>query len=122
MSGPVAENYAEAGSQARDAAELEIRPSERGEEQECDQFVASSPTGTLFHLAAWQAVVEGVLKRRWVSLVARRGRKITGIFPIGLVRSRLFGDSMVSLPLAVYGGICADNVESHSGLLAAGRN
>jgi FemAB-related protein (PEP-CTERM system-associated) len=53
-------------------------------------------------------------------LVARRGRKIAGVFPIGLVRSRLFGDSMVSLPLAVYGGICADDEESYFGLLRAG--
>jgi FemAB-related protein (PEP-CTERM system-associated) len=51
--------------------------------------------------------------------VARRGRKIAGVFPIGMVRSRLFGDSMVSLPLAVYGGICADDEVSYFGLLSA---
>jgi len=121
LSGPVAANCAEAGNQARQTGDLEVRQLERGEEQECDQFVASSPAGTFFHLAAWRTVVESVLGRRCVSLVARRERKITGVFPIGLVRSRIFGDSMVSLPLAVYGGICADDPESHSGLLAAGQ-
>jgi FemAB-related protein (PEP-CTERM system-associated) len=65
-------------------------------------------------------VVEGVLRRQCVSLVALRGRKIIGVFPIALVRNRFFGPSMVSLPLAVYGGICADDEESYFALLNAG--
>jgi FemAB-related protein (PEP-CTERM system-associated) len=105
-----------------DAADPEIRLMEPGEEDECDRFVGASAMGTPFHLSAWRTVVEAVLKRRCVSLVARCGREITGIFPIGLVRSRIFGDSMVSLPLAVYGGICADNAKSYCGLLGAGQS
>jgi FemAB-related protein (PEP-CTERM system-associated) len=115
-------NCAEAGKPLRDPVYLEIRPLKAGEEQEGDQFVGSSPTGTLFHLSAWRTIVESVLKRRCVCLAARRGGNITGVFPISLVRSRLFGDSMVSLPLAVYGGICADDRESYLGLLEAGQD
>jgi FemAB-related protein (PEP-CTERM system-associated) len=37
------------------------------------------------------------------------------------VRNRLFGDSLVSLPLAVYGGICADDQDSYRGLLKGGK-
>jgi len=91
----------------------------RGEEAERDRFVASSAMGTLFHLSAWTAVVETILNQRCLCLVARRGRKITGIFPMALIRSRLFGDCLVSMPLAVYGGVCADDQESYSSLVRA---
>jgi FemAB-related protein (PEP-CTERM system-associated) len=127
LSGPVAEKTPATQSQAphatrSDAAELEIRLMEQGEEDECDRFVSESAMGTPFHLSAWRNLVEAVLRRRCLSLLARRGNKITGIFPIGLIRSRVFGDSMVSLPLAVYGGICADDAESYSRLLKAGQS
>jgi FemAB-related protein (PEP-CTERM system-associated) len=39
---------------------------------------------------------------------------------MSLVRNRLFGDCLVSLPLAVYGGICADDEASYFSLLKAG--
>jgi FemAB-related protein (PEP-CTERM system-associated) len=53
-------------------------------------------------------------------LAARRENRISGVFPLARVRSRLFGNCLVSLPLAVYGGICADDADSYFGLLKAG--
>jgi FemAB-related protein (PEP-CTERM system-associated) len=121
LSGPAALTPADGGTPAPSpAADLEIRELERGEEDECDRFIGSSAMGTIFHLSAWRTVVESVLKRRCLCLVARRGRSVTGVFPIGVVRNLVFGDCLVSLPLAVYGGICADDEESYFGLLEAG--
>src|SRR5579864_3866570 len=99
---------------------IEVRALEPGEEGEWDRFVHRSPSGTFFHLYGWQTVVERILGYRSFRLVARDERGITGIFPISWVRNRLFGDSLVSLPLAVYGGICADDEDSYFGLLKAG--
>src|ERR1035437_6573188 len=79
-----------------------------GEEAEWDRFVMSSASGTIFHLSGWQKVVGEILGHRCFNLVACRENRITGVFPISWVRNRVFGDCMVSLPLAVYGGICAD--------------
>src|SRR5580698_8913211 len=42
------------------------------------------------------------------------------VFPISWVRSRLFGDCLVSMPLAVYGGICTDREDAYFALLKAG--
>ena len=53
-------------------------------------------------------------------LAARRGGRITGVLPISRARSRIFGDCLVSLPLAVYGGVCADDAGSYRALLEAG--
>lgn len=120
MSSSAARSSTLAGNAPDPLSRLEIRQSEPGDEVECDRFVGSSATGTLFHLSAWRTVVTSVLRRQCICLVARRGHTITGVFPTSLVRNRLFGDAMVSLPLAVYGGICADDEESYFGLLRAG--
>jgi FemAB-related protein (PEP-CTERM system-associated) len=100
---------------------LETGELQAGREDEWDRFVSNSPTGTLFHLSGWKTVVEKSLGRRTFYLAARDGSGIRGVFPISWVRSRIFGDCLVSMPLAVYGGICADDRDAHFSLLNAGR-
>jgi FemAB-related protein (PEP-CTERM system-associated) len=100
----------------------EIRPLQPGQEDEWDRFVLSSRSGTFFHLTGWNALVERTLGHKCFFLTARRGDRISGVFPISWVRNRLFGDCLVSSPLAVYGGICADDKDSYLSLLEAGRD
>jgi FemAB-related protein (PEP-CTERM system-associated) len=99
---------------------VEIRELKPGEEGEWDRFVTASPSGTFFHLSGWRKVIERVLRRRCFSLVACGDNGIRGVFPMAWVRSRVFGDCLVSLPLAVYGGICADDRDTYFSLLQAG--
>ncbi len=106
--------------QAVQQGPVEIGYLESGSEGEWDRFVLASPSGTVFHLSAWARIVERTLHHRQFRLIARRGRQITGVLPLSWVRSPLFGSCLVSSPLAVYGGICADDAESHAGLLQAG--
>jgi FemAB-related protein (PEP-CTERM system-associated) len=102
-------------------ARLEIRQLQPGGEDEWDRFVNASPAGSPFHLTAWKTVVEKYMGRRTFCLTARDESGLRGVFPISWVRSRLFGDCLVSTPLAVYGGICATDREAYSGLLNAGQ-
>jgi len=99
---------------------IEICQLEQGAEEQWDRFVDSSPSGTFCHLTGWKTVVERVLGHRSFQLVARTEHGISGVFPMCLVRSRIFGDCLVSMPLGVYGGICADDQESYFALLKAG--
>ncbi len=99
---------------------IEIQDLKPGEEAECDRFVLSSPSATFFHLCGWRTVVEKAMGHRTFYLTARIDGAIKGVFPISWVRSRLFGDCLVSSPLAVYGGICADDREVYFSLLKAG--
>ena len=110
----------QAGMPVPRATDLDIRELQPGEEGRWDQFVRASPTGTFFHLTGWKAVVEKVLGRQCFYLAAYRDGRISGVLPISWVRNRLFGDCLVSLPLAVYGGICADDRASYFSLLKAG--
>jgi len=101
-------------------AEIQVRRLEPGEEGDWDRFVLDSPFGTLFHLSGWAKVTEAVLKCECFRLVAFRGGSISGVFPIALVRNVVLGNSLISLPLAVYGGICANDSDSYFRLLDAG--
>src|SRR5262245_22607676 len=102
---------------ARLASRLDIGELRPHEKEAWDRFVCSCPSGTFFHLSAWKTVVENVLRCRCYYLTARNEAGISGVFPISLVRNRIFGDCLVSLPLAVYGGICASDEDSFHALL-----
>src|SRR5574339_137461 len=92
---------------------MQVRRFETGDEAAWDGFVLNSASGTFFHLSGWKTVIECVLGHRPQYLLAERDGVVTGVFPLCWVRSRLFGDCRVSVPLAVYGGICADDREYH---------
>jgi len=100
---------------------VEISELEPGAEAEWDRFVTSAALGTFFHLSGWKSIIDAELGHRCYWLVARREHRISGVFPLCWVRSRIFGDSLVSLPLAVYGGVCANDPDSYFSLLEAGR-
>jgi FemAB-related protein (PEP-CTERM system-associated) len=102
------------------AQEIEVGELQPGEEGAWDRFVTSSPSGSFFQLTGWKTIVERVLGHRCFLLAARSEGTIKGVFPISWVRSRLFGDCLVSMPLAVYGGICADGRDAYFALLKAG--
>jgi FemAB-related protein (PEP-CTERM system-associated) len=100
--------------------EIEVRQLEAGEAAEWDRFVLASPYGTVFHLSSWMDLVRIVLGRRCYPLVATRSGGICGVLPIAEIRSLLFGNCLVSMPLATYGGICANDWDSYQRLVAAG--
>ena len=74
-----------------------------------DAFVAGCASATFFHRAGWQQVIEEVIGHRTHFLYAQRGERIVGVLPLARVKSLLFGDALVSLPFAVYGGVAADD-------------
>jgi FemAB-related protein (PEP-CTERM system-associated) len=124
ISGDVSTYASDSEAQRRHAVSpaIEVRLLEPGEEEDADQFVKACPEGTFFHLSGWKRIVERVMKRRCFWLIARRESRICGVFPIGEVRNRIFGDCLVSLPLAVYGGVCAEDRDAYFRLLEAGRD
>src|SRR5215471_5257140 len=102
------------------ARSIEVREVQAGDEEKWDRFVTASPSGTFFHLAGWRRVIERVLGRECIYLAAYRGDEISGVLPVSRARSRIFGDCLVSLPLAVYGGVCAEDRAAYFSLLEAG--
>ena len=81
-----------------------------------DAFVAGCPTATFFHRAAWQTIIAEVFGHPTYFLYAERDGVIEGVLPLAQVRSVLFGNALVSLPFAVYGGVAASSREAADAL------
>jgi len=84
---------------------------------EWDAFVRTSDEGTPFHLVAWKRGVEEAFGLRAHYLMARERGRLVGVLPLFEVRGLLGGRALVSVPYAVYGGICA-TVDAARGALA----
>ena len=81
-----------------------------------DAFVLECPQATFFHRAGWQRIQREVFRHQTHFLFATREGRFTGVLPLVHVRSRLFGNSLTSLPFAVYGGVAATDDESAAAL------
>lgn len=75
--------------------------------QAWDSFVTGSPDASFFHLSGWQELISRVFRHHCYFLYAETDGEIVGVLPLTHVNSRLFGNALVALPFAVYGGIAA---------------
>ena len=72
-----------------------------------DDFVLACPEATFFHRAGWQKIVREVFGHDTYFLYVETHGQIQGVLPLAHVNSWLFGNSLVGLPFAVYGGVAA---------------
>ncbi len=87
-----------------------------------DAFVESFPGATFFHLSGWTRTVEQVLGHPAHCLYAHdAGGRVLGVLPMAQVRSRLFGNALISVPFAVYGGVAAATAQAAEALEHAAR-
>jgi FemAB-related protein (PEP-CTERM system-associated) len=104
---------------ARVAETSDVTVSTTVTDVEWDRYLGGHQDATVDHLWAWRRVFEGVFGHRCVYLAARRGHAIVGVVPLVLVRSRLFGRCVTSLPFLNYGGIVADDSTAVAALTEA---
>lgn len=71
-----------------------------------DEFVLAAPDGTIAHRWAWLDIVSGCYGHRVIPLAATGGAGLAGVLPLVLMRSRLFGRHLVSMPYLDSGGLC----------------
>jgi serine/alanine adding enzyme len=98
------------------AMNIEILDSE---DYEWNEYVSSSYRATGAHLAGWRRVFERSFGHQSFYLMARDGGRVVGVLPLVLMKSRLFGRFLVSVPFLNYGGICAEDPISADSLLEA---
>ena len=87
----------------------QLDSSNAGEAERWDAFVADCAGATFFHRAGWQTIIKDVFGHDAYFLYAERNGAIEGVLPLAHVNSLLFGNALVSLPFAVYGGVAASN-------------
>lgn len=84
----------------------------RHNERAWNDFVLASKSGNFFHLLGWKEAVERTYGHKPHYMVATEDNEIKGLLPMFELKSKLFGHSLVSLPFAVYGGICSDDPDT----------
>ena len=74
-----------------------------------DDFVYTCPEATFFHRSSWQQIIRNVFRHSTYFLFAEKGGEICGVLPLAHVKSRFFGNALVAMPFAVYGGVAASD-------------
>ncbi len=82
-----------------------------------DEFVASQPSGTVFHLSAWADVMGNAFGHKTHYITVADGLQLQGILPLVELKSRVFGHSLISTAFCVGGGPLARDEESRARLL-----
>ncbi len=75
----------------------------------CEDFIQQMAGARLCHTPAWTRMVEEVFGYQGYYLIARDNGHICGVLPLTHVRSRLFGNRLVSQPFSDYGGPLGTN-------------
>ena len=94
-----------------------IRELDPPREPAWDRYVGEAADSTFFHLSGWRRVIEQAFRHRTHYLLAERDGSVTGILPLVHIRSRFFGDRLLSTPFCVYGGPIASDGASLQGLI-----
>ena len=81
-----------------------------------DAFIFACADATFFHRAAWQGIIQDVFRHPTYFFYAEQNGEIVGVLPLAHIKSLLFGNSLIALPFAVYGGVAASCQEAADAL------
>ena len=93
-----------------------------GDEAEAawDGFLASRGEATLYHRARWRRLIQTLFGHEgWYFYATGASGEIVGILPLIRLRSRLFGDYLVSMPYVNYGGAIGIHPDVEHALMRA---
>tara|TARA_B100001939_G_scaffold346468_1_gene365305 strand:- start:502 stop:1536 length:1035 start_codon:yes stop_codon:yes gene_type:complete len=83
-------------------------------EEDCsvwNAYVLAHPKGTAAHMAAWGRAVYKSMGHPLYFMYVEQGGRIRGLLPLVHVKSRLFGNALLSMAFSTYGGPLADDDE-----------
>jgi serine/alanine adding enzyme len=83
-----------------------------------DAYVTSKQV-SIYHDSRWPGLIKKVFGHDSYHLMAIESGQVVGVLPLVQLKSRLFGNFMVSMPYFNYGGIVADSNEIAHQLLKA---
>ena len=94
---------------------MKVELVDRGEQW--DEFVMALAPDRSYHSWVWREVIQETFGHQPYYLAAIANGEIQGVLPLFLIRSRLFGRSLVSIPFFSYGGVLTRNDQAKEALL-----
>lgn len=92
------------------------------EKEAWNTYVSGHECGSFYGMAEWGGVIRDVYGHESIRLVAfgegTGGIEIVGVLPLVDMRSRIFGNRLVSMPYLDMGGVVADTPEVEKALIA----
>ncbi len=82
-----------------------------------EDYIFAHPDGTNYHQLGWRRVIEKSFGHKTRYLLALEEDQVIGVLPLALMRSRLFGTSVISLPFLNYGGLLSSSLEAKRALI-----
>jgi FemAB-related protein (PEP-CTERM system-associated) len=80
------------------------------EEDDWNTYVSNNPSASVYHRVEWRNLIHETFGHRGFYFLARDDNsRIRGVLPLIRLKSRLFGNFMVSMPYFNYGGAVADH-------------
>jgi FemAB-related protein (PEP-CTERM system-associated) len=83
-----------------------------------DGYVEATPNASNYHRWVWRRVIEATYGHQPYYLMASEHGVPHGILPLFLIRSRLFGSCLASMPFFSYGGVLTGSPEAREKMLA----
>jgi FemAB-related protein (PEP-CTERM system-associated) len=83
-----------------------------------DDFVQAQSGAQYSHLFGWKRVIEDAYGHPCPYLVAVEGDAVRGVLPIAVVKSRIFGRSITSLPFLDTAGVLAPHADAREALVS----
>ena len=92
------------------------------EHESWNRYVESNPASSLYHRAEWKDLIHKVFGHECYYLYASyNDDEVVGILPLVRLKSRLFGDFMVSMPYFNSGGAIANSLLIEQALMQAAK-
>lgn len=98
---------------------LEVRHLEQSMYQAWDAYVGKHELGSFYHLSGWLEVISRTYSHHcyFLYVIEQDDNSIVAILPLVHVKSKLFGNTLVSTPFCIQGGVLTDTQAASEVLL-----
>ena len=100
-------------------SEIKVSIATNADQADWTELVDASDHADVYHHFEWKYLFESVFGHDCYYLIARdESRRACGLLPLVHLKSRVFGNFLVSIPCFNYGGILAEQQAAHDALVA----
>jgi serine/alanine adding enzyme len=90
---------------------MEICELKKEDEEAWDEYVLKHAGSTFYHQIGWKNVIIRTYGHKSFYMVAENFGDIKGILPLFFMKSPIFGNKLISVPFAPYGGAIGESYE-----------